>query len=223
MKRDIFNGIFVLVFGFASQITQAQGNTYLSNLGQTSTGSLPVGSDSWLAIPFITGNNASGYFLNSVQLSLTDASGNPSDFTVMLNTVAYGNYASPGSSLGTLNGSLNPVTGGVYTYVTALSITLLPNRQYFIVLTAGTVVANGSYFLSYAGGLSYGQNGNWHAGNVAGGTLSISTDGSLWSDTLYPPQYAITATPVPEPSAWSLIAFSAGVLIHFRARIRHTA
>jgi hypothetical protein len=59
---------------------------YLSNLGQSSTGSLAVGSDSWLAASFGTGTNEGGYELNSIQLAMTDASGNPSGFTVMIYT-----------------------------------------------------------------------------------------------------------------------------------------
>ena len=69
MKNLIINGVIVLVFGFlAPQITQAQGTIYLSNLDQPSTGSLAVGSDSWIGVPFLTGNNVGGYVLNSFQL-----------------------------------------------------------------------------------------------------------------------------------------------------------
>src|ERR1035437_6014767 len=67
------------------QITQAQASTtYLSNLDQPSSGSLPVGSNSWLAIEIITGGNRAGYSLDSIQLAMTDASGNPRGFTAML-------------------------------------------------------------------------------------------------------------------------------------------
>jgi hypothetical protein len=45
------------------------------------SGSPSVASDSWLAAEFGTGTDASGYVLNSVQLGMTDASGNPSGFT----------------------------------------------------------------------------------------------------------------------------------------------
>src|ERR1700689_5374241 len=119
MKKIIFSGIIVLtVILFAPQISIAQGTmTYLSNLGQPSSGSEPVGSDAWLAMGFGTGNNASGYLLNSIQLGMTDASGSPSGFTVMLYAKS-GNPAAvlPGSSLGTLDGSLSPTTSGTYIY-----------------------------------------------------------------------------------------------------------
>src|ERR1035437_4321193 len=112
----------------ATQIIRAQGTiTYLSNLGQTSTGSLAVGSDLSLAAEFLTGNNVGGYALNSIQLGMIDALGTPSGFTVMI-YAQNGNPAgeSPGSSIGTLNGSLNPVTAGTYTYTAPSNLTLSP-------------------------------------------------------------------------------------------------
>jgi hypothetical protein len=51
----------------------------------------------------------------------------------------------PGNRVGTLTGSLNPLTSGIYTFTPAESLTLSPNTQYFIVLTAGTPVADGAY------------------------------------------------------------------------------
>jgi hypothetical protein len=69
MRRIIINGIMSSVFGLlAQQILQAQGTTYLSNLDQSSVGSLAVGSNSWLAGIFETGTNPGGYVLNSIQL-----------------------------------------------------------------------------------------------------------------------------------------------------------
>ena len=52
-------------------------------------------------------NNGGGYSLNSIQLGMADASGNPSGFTVMLYAQDYNHFGGivPGSSLATLNGS----------------------------------------------------------------------------------------------------------------------
>src|ERR1039458_9701712 len=110
MKRSITNGIIVLLLGLLSpQNTTAQGSiTYLSNLGLSTTGSSSVGSDSWLAADFFTGTNSSAYTLNSVQLAMTVGSGAPSGFTVMLYSEVGITGVFPGSSLGTLDGSLNP-------------------------------------------------------------------------------------------------------------------
>src|ERR1017187_2208576 len=116
MKKIILFALPALALGMLSpQIIQAQGTTYLSNLEQSSTGSQPVGSDSWLAVAFVPGTNAGGYVINSIQLTMSNASGNPSGFQVMLYR-AGGGGGEPGALLGTLNGSLNPMTAGIYNY-----------------------------------------------------------------------------------------------------------
>src|ERR1700742_504020 len=77
----------IIIFAIASlipQIVPAHGTVYLSNLGQTSAGSHAVASDTWYATLFATGTNSSGYDLNSVQLAMSDASGTPGNFMVMI-------------------------------------------------------------------------------------------------------------------------------------------
>jgi hypothetical protein len=200
MKRII---MMFVVSVLAPQITQAQGTIYLSNLGQPSAGSMAVGSNSWLAAGFQTGRNPGGYVLNSVQLGMVDASGNPSDFTVMI----YGEHNGPPppaiqpvSSLGTLNGSTDPATGGIFTYTPASDLTLSPGI-YFIVLTAGTAVANGAYEWSLAVANSYNPSGGWSS---LGGVWT-SSDGSFWNVPIAGyPQFAINATPIPEPGVLSM-------------------
>jgi len=214
MKKITMRDVIVFAVALlAPQITQGQGTmTYLSNLGQASAGSLAVGSDSWLATRFFTGTNAGGYVLDSIQLGMADASGNPSGFTVML-------YSSliiairPGSSLGTLNGSLNPVTSGIYTYTPDSSLTLPAYTYYYIVLTAGTTVANGAYEWSYAGVNSYNRSGGW----FSLGPVVTSSNGSSWNSIsgAYP-QFAINATPVPEPSPSFLLLLGSGIFIYVR-------
>ncbi len=217
MKKIIIAGIIASVIGLmAPRITPAQGTiTYLSGLGQPSTGSVAVGSDSWLAVGFGTGNNAGGYVLNSVQLGMADASGSPSGFTVMLYTAVGLAGLSPGSSLGTLSGSLNPVTSGIYTYTPASSLTLSTGTDYFIVLTAATAIANGAYWLSECA-FPPSSSGNWGADNA----VIQSSDGiSGWLPTPYLgiAQFAITATPVPEPGTFCLFGLGGlGFLWHRR-------
>jgi len=201
MKKAI---IMVSVILLTQQVTQAQGTTYLSNLGQPSAGSLAVGSDSWIASGFITGNNAGGYWLNSIQFGMADATGSPSGLTVMLYAQSSDpSGVLPGSSLGTLNGSANPSTTGIYTYTPSLSLMLSPDTIYFIELTAGTTVANGAYQWNYADTQSYNPIGNWGGGGTALG----SGNGSFWyqfGPPFYYPQFAITADPIPEPGVLSL-------------------
>jgi len=189
---------------------QAQGTvTYLSNLGQSSTGSLAVGSDSWLAIPFYTGANTDGYELNSVQLAMTDASGSPSGFTVMLYGLANipGAFY-PGSSLGSLNGSTAPVTTGTYTYAAPANLTLSPATAYFLVLMAGTTVANGANNLSIGSANSYNPSGGWGVYETDAGKYAEyfqSSDGSTWNANGSYLQFAVNATAAPEPGVMSLL------------------
>ena len=224
MKYLIIGGIIVLVIGlFVPQIVQAQGTTYLSNLGQPSTSSLPVGSDYWLAAFFGTGNNAGGYLLNSVQLGMTDAIGNPSDFTVMIYDVGGIGEGVPESSLVTLSGSANPTTSGIYTYTDDSNIILSPG-SYFIVVTAGTTVANGAYSWSES---AYPPSINdWGVGN---GVLHSSNGISGWTSdpSPYPysgiAQFAINATAVPEPGVSGLLGLSALGALVFSFHLRKAA
>ena len=199
----------------APLLVRAQGTIYLSNLGQASAGSFAIGSNSWVAAGFETGANASGYLLNDIQLLMTDASGNPSNFTAMLYRPAAGGssqVALPGISLVTLNGSLNPVNAGTYTYIPASSFTLSPNYEYYIVLTAATAIANGAYEWSYAGANSYNPSGGWSSPGQYGDYWT-SSNGSIpsWNSTANFPQFAIDATAIPEPSASWLLFLGSGV------------
>jgi hypothetical protein len=94
MKKLIINCLIVLVVGALCRQAGAQVTTYVSSLGNPSTESLPVSSDSWLAAGFLTGDNMGGYFFDSVQLGLADASGNPNGFSLD-SKVFYRGAASP--------------------------------------------------------------------------------------------------------------------------------
>jgi hypothetical protein len=215
MRKTIISGIIASVFGLlAPQILQAQGTTYLSNLEQSSAGSFAAGSDSWLAVTFETGTNAGGYVINSIQLAMSNASGNPSGFQVMLYR-GVGGGGTPGTLLGTLNGSLDPVTAGIYTYTPAATITLPISGPYDIVLTAGTAVGNGAYEWSAAGMNSYNPSGGWSSlGAVAG--VWTSSNGALFpwihNGSAFP-QFAINATAVPEPSTLGLLVVGGFFLV----------
>jgi len=220
MKKSIISCLIILTIALIPQIATAQGIlTYLSNLDQPSTGSNPVGSDSWYAALFRTGTNASGYDLNSIQLGMTDASGNPNSFTVMVYGAVQPPGASfmPGSSLGTLDGSLNPATSGIFTYTDASNLMLLPHTVYAIVLTAGTTVANGAYEWSYAGADSYNPSGGWADD---GGSVYTSNNGSSWTPISgVNSQFAINATPVPEPSSEILLGLGGLAFLWRRRRL----
>jgi len=207
MKTHLLLGVFIYVSGLLiAQVTQAQGTTYVSNLGQPSINSVSVGSDSWIAMGFRTGTNAGGYDFNSAQLSMANATGKPSGYTVMLySSILKGDYF-PENNLITLNGSLSPVTGGIFTYTPATSLTLSPNTGYFIVVTAGTMVANGAYQWSSANYMAYNQSGGWEAPlSLWGIDIYQSSNGSSWGDSSIYPEFAINATAVPEPSLYALL------------------
>jgi hypothetical protein len=207
--------IIVFMVGLLTQQTvQAQGTVYLSNLGQTADGDVAVAGDSWLAGGFRTGTNAGGYLLDSVQLAMADASGSPSSFTVMLYSFVTDTGFHPGSSLATLNGSSNPSTAGIFDYSPALSLLLSPNTGYFVVLTAGTTVADGAYQWNVMNTTSYDASDGW-IGSVA---LISYDNGSGWLPLpTYPnmdfSQFAINVTAVPEPGILGLFALGGLFLV----------
>ena len=219
--RTVWRAVAALVWTagilLAPQIIQAQGTIYLSNLGQPSASSMAVGSDSWLAALFRTGTNADGYALNSVQLGIADASGRPDSFTAMIFTGFSPVGALPGNNIGTLNGSTDPATGGSYTYTPVSNLMLSPSTYYFIVLTAGTAIASGAYEWSLASEYSYNPSGGWSGG----GFVMLSNDGSSWNPlSIVYPQFAINATPIPEPGVFGLFGLGGLFLAWHRRKAK---
>ena len=164
----------------AAPTAHSQGTVYISSLGQPSSGSLAVASDSWQADMFETGNNPGGYALDSIELDMTPATGDPSGYTVQLYSMVVSAAPLPGSSLGTLTGSTDPVSAGQYTY-TASGLTLSPSTDYFIVLTAGTSVANGAFAWSTEDTASPVLSGDWPIGDY----VRSSSDGLSWQNGIY--------------------------------------
>jgi hypothetical protein len=140
-------------------------------------------------------------------LAITDADNNPSGFTVMVYSAVGGAGVTPGSSYGTLNGSLNPVNGGIYNYTAPSNLVLSPSTVYFVVLTAGTTVANGAYKWSVTDTASPGYTSDHWGGEIF---FEDSDDGLHWnySSGIYG-QYALMATPVPEPGALGFLVLGA--------------
>jgi hypothetical protein len=214
MKRISVSGILAFVFVLLpSLVSMAQGTTtFVSNLGDTTSGTMTVGSDSWLAADFVTGTNVGGYTLSSIQLAMADATGNPNDFSVILYTAVNDVGTFPGTSLGTLSGSANPATSGTYTYTAPSDLSLTASTAYFIVLTAGTSVANGAYAWSVTSTSSPGYNGYHWGGEIF---FYESGNGINWNSTSSAyGQFSLDATPVPEPEVIGLFAMG-GLLVGF--------
>ncbi len=209
MKKRVVIAVVLAVELFVTQPAPAQGTLYLSNLGHSPVASGAVGSDSWLAESFITGTNAGGYVLNSVQLLMDAASGSPSGFTV---SIYSSSNAMPQSNLGNLSGSTTPITPGTYTYF-ASGIMLSPSALYAVVLAATTPIGTGAYDWSITtGGSTSDQLWEYH--------LSYnSSDGLSWDYSRSSSfQLGIYATEVPEPSSSLLILLGSGVFIYVRNR-----
>ena len=192
-------------------MTLAQSTLYVSNLGQTSTGIAAIGSDSWIAQSIVSGTNSSGYVLNSVQLLMNAASGSPSGFNVSIYSSLSG---LPYNNLGNLVGS-DPSAGGLFTYA-ASDLDLSPSTFYFVVVTAATPVAQGSYIWS-------GEDGPYSIGEqqwAIPDSYNTSPDGSSWTRhiRLNIPQLGIYATAVPEPTTLALAGLGLACMSLLRRR-----
>ncbi len=221
MRKTIISGIVASMFGLLTpNLMQAQGTMYLSNLEQASIGSLAVGSNSWVAGLFVTGQNPGGYVLNSVELAMANASGNPSGMEVMIYAAGGGGYSPPVIYVGTLEGSLDPVSAGIYTFTPAAPITLVRGSGYAIVLASETAVADGAYEWSYGAANSYNPSGGWFTllGSVAGAWTY--KDGSWAINGNAFPQFSIEATAVPEPGVLSLLALGGLHLVWHRRKTK---
>ena len=203
----------VLILCFLSARAFAQGPmTYLSNLSQTPAAYENVGSNSWLALGIVTGNNPAGYLLDSVQLKMADATGAPSGFRVRLYADANnGSGPFPGSSLVTLTGSTDPSSSGLYTFSPSLTLTLSPGENYFVVVTSDSAVADGAYNWSRTASSTYQSSDNWRL--ISNGNPLFSSGNGFWGSVPDGPntylQFALTATPIPEPGTLGLLLVGA--------------
>ncbi len=154
----------------------AQGNLYVSTLEKTPVGSLAIGTDSWMAQGFYKLNtDTTTYLLDSIQLLMAPASGSPGGLSVSIYSSPFGSGSGPRDNyLGTLEGSTNPSTLGIYTFI-ASGIMLRSSEDYYVVVTAETPVAQGSYHWSAGAGGSV--TGSWGIND----SYADSSDGLNWT------------------------------------------
>jgi hypothetical protein len=79
------------------------------------------------------------------------------------------------------------------------------------VAKSATATANGSYNWSFADTTNYNSAGTWQKGY-----FSSSLDGLTWNHDNYSLQFAVYATPIPEPSVAPLFLIGSGVLAYAR-------
>jgi hypothetical protein len=200
MIQKMTLGIITVVLLLLVRAAPAQGVLCVSNLGQAPFGSAAIGSDSWIAQTFVTGNHPGGYALNSVQL-LTDASsGTPGGFSVSIysKTGDPHSFHTPGdepqTNLASLSGP-GPDAGGIFVY-TNPTVLLSPSTFYFLVVTSAEPVSVGAYYWSAARAFTQSN------GFTIDDTYFASTNGSSWTLTIRQDvfQLGLYATAVPPPN-----------------------
>jgi hypothetical protein len=192
--------------------SQAAGSIYLSNTDATDFGGYGIAGATMLAQPFRTGTSPGGYILNSADLLMHYWQPGVSDFHVSIYSNASGK---PGAPLEMLSGDTNPYLDGTYSY-TSSGITLSPITFYWIVASASNTSSN-TPFSGYDWGETrdtvFSGNDGWqipfgltHAiYNIVPGQWTVYA-----SSTYGTQQFAIEATPVPEPGLSALMTLGSG-------------
>lgn len=189
----------------------------LSNLSLSADDSWPIVTGEHLAQSFRVGNGATGYSIDGldVRLHLADDSTAPLVFSIYTDS---GNQ--PGTAVGQLTSGTAPTIAGVYSFAPTASIILDSATTYWIVAsTTGTARYNWSISQSFG----FSAEDTW---SVDGSdfTLGYSENaGTSWDiyaadDGIGPALFAISATPVPEPSAPALLLGATTLALTLRRR-----
>jgi PEP-CTERM motif len=195
-----------------ARIGVAQETTYLDNTSQPVTGTRGFNLTQTGA-QFLTGTNAGGYVLNSLQLLFAAAVGSP-EISYLRCDLLSDYYNSPAVLLNVFIPNDNPTTVGLHTFV--------PLQPLFALTTLD---ANTDYWLFFypSGGSSLG----YYRYNFTDSINSTSIDGwRVTGETFSPfspgqtglPMFSLNATAIPEPSTLALLATAlAAICCKFRA------
>jgi len=209
MRRTILL-LAVLSWFALPELARAQGAVYLSNLGETTSGSVPVAGDAWIAASFFTGNAPGGYVVDAVQLLMAGALGNPGNIRVSIYSSTL--FRAPDASLGSLAG-IDPGGSGSFMFSTS-GLFLPPDKLHFVVVTSSSPLMLGQYNWSIANTNSYTGIEQWRTMQATWG----STDGLSWFRNDDPFQFAISANRAPEPASPTLIVLGLAVAGFWRCR-----
>ena len=133
---------------------EAQGDvTLVSNLSETSSGSLSITSNQVRSIKFINGSNEGGYFLSSVIIKWGTLTGSVSDLTVTIDQGGLG----VGATLATLTNPSPLVAEGDNVFTASTSVALEADTDYFIsIRNSGSAVT-----ISKTDSLSHSGEPDW--------------------------------------------------------------
>lgn len=184
-----------LLLALSALDSRSQGTIYLSNLGEAGAGfSVGGGSQS-----FVTGSVTNGYALSSVTLLMGAMLDNASNFTV---SIFNDNAGSPGNLLGLLDGNSDPRTSGEYGY-TNPGLILASSTTYWIVATCDSSSPNPP--IMPPGGYTWQETLSQNILTGGGWSAGIGNTGFIGAAF----QFAVNATPVPEPSTCALLGVAA--------------
>jgi hypothetical protein len=213
MKSKLIQIVLLgLTLGSTGLRVLAQGQLFLSNIGEPPSGYVAVGADSLIAAPFFTGNDLRGYFLHSIQLLMNGPTGSPNNLSLSIHQVS--RAGGPGTLVGQLTGPA-PSEAGIFTFTPASSIPLSPLTIYRLKLSGDTPVAIGSFSWDVTSSPSFESEQGWRPGTG----YDYSADGIDWNvATSTRLQFAINATIVPEPSSLALCLTAGIIAVSRRAR-----
>ena len=173
----------------------AQGTLYLSNLSESAIGyTVGGGSQS-----FVTGSATNGYALTSVTLLMGLKLDNASNFTV---SIFNDNAGSLGTLLGLLAGNSDPNTPGEYSYTSA-GLFLASSSTYWIVAACDSSSPNPP--IAPPGGYTWQETISQNIFTSDGWGVGVGNTG--FNGAVF--QFAVNATPVPEPSTCALLGVAA--------------